>query len=217
MQTLPFLLALSVGFTHAFETDHLVAVGNIVTRRNNIRLALKDGVFWGLGHTSTILLVGAVFLLGKFALREGDFRYLEAGVGLMLITLGVVRLYRIANPSKPTHDPVVFPGHAHSHAPADHAHRLAYGVGLMHGLAGSGALILSVLTQIRGAGAGMAYLGLFGIGSIGGMMVAAGAFSIPFSARLTGDATVRAVLVGLSSALCIGVGMKVVYETLLAG
>ena len=173
MQTVfPLLLALSVGFAHAFEADNLVAVSTIVTRRNNLWLALKDGVFWGLGHTSTILLVGSVFMLGRFTLRAGDFRYLETGVGLMLVTLGSLRLYKL----------MVFRELTAAHTPIheEHAHKLAYGVGLVHGLAGSGALILSVLTQIKGTGAGMIYLGLFGIGSIMGMMVAAGAFSVPF-------------------------------------
>ncbi|GAB3021347.1 urease accessory protein [Spirosoma pulveris] len=205
MQTIfPLLLALSVGFAHAFEADHLVAVSTIVTRRNNLWLALKDGVFWGLGHTSTILLVGSVFMLGRFTLRAGDFRYLETGVGLMLVTLGSLRLYKL----------MVFQGLTAAHTPIHegHAHKLAYGVGLVHGLAGSGALILSVLTQIKGTGAGMIYLGLFGIGSIMGMMVAAGAFSVPFSVRMVTNPRVRTMLVILSSVVCIGLGATVIYE-----
>ena len=205
MQTVvPLFLALSVGFAHAFEADHLVAVSNIVTRRNNIWLALKDGVFWGLGHTSTILVVGGVFILGKFAFRAGDFRYLEAGVGVMLVTLGSLRLYKLM-----VYRELATP---HTHFHEGHAHKLAYGVGLVHGLAGSGALILSVLTQIKETGAGMIYLGLFGIGSIVGMMVAAGAFSVPFSVRMATNPWVRTMLVVISSVVCIGLGATVIYE-----
>lgn len=87
---------------------------------------------------------------------------------------------------------------------------------MMHGLAGSGALLLSVLTQITGSGAGMLYLVLFGVGSIGGMMLAAGAFSVPFSAQLTGNPRFRTALVLLSSGLCIALGAKVIYENVLA-
>ncbi|GAB4046059.1 urease accessory protein [Spirosoma litoris] len=215
MQTLfPLLLALGVGFTHAYEADHLVAVSNIVTRRNNIRLALKDGVFWGLGHTSTILIVGSIFMLGKFALHESDFRFLEAGVGVMLMTLGGIRLYKLVVP------PNLVLAHSHPtgvfHAHERHDHGLAYGVGLIHGLAGSGALILSVLTQIKGTGAGLLYLVLFGVGSIGGMMVAAGVFSVPFSVRLLTNPMVRTTLVVMSSMVCIGLGATVVYENALA-
>lgn len=212
MQTLiSFVLALSVGFAHAFEADHLVAVSTLVTRRNNVWLSLKDGAFWGLGHTSTILLVGSVFLLGRFALHLTDFRYLEATVGLMLVGLGSVRLYRLR-----TH---AHPGHSHSSIAADdpnHAreHRLAYGVGLLHGLAGSGALVLSVLSQTSGAVPGITYLLLFGLGSIAGMMVAAGVFSVPLSGRLTARPAVQQVLVIGSSVLCILLGMKVLYENM---
>jgi hypothetical protein len=209
MQTLlPLLLALGVGFTHAFEADHLVAVSNIVTRRTNIRLALKDGVFWGLGHTSTILLVGSIFMLGRVALHESDFRFLEVGVGVMLMTLGSIRLYKLMTP------PTLVVAHSHNtlHTHEGHAHGLAYGVGLVHGLAGSGALVLSVLTQIEGPGAGMLYLVFFGVGSIVGMMVAAGVFSVPFSVRLLTNPRVRTTLVVLSSIVCIGLGAIVVYE-----
>ena len=60
--TFPLLFAAVVGFTHAFEADHLVAVSNIVTKRNKILLATKDGLFWGLGHTSTILIIGLILI-----------------------------------------------------------------------------------------------------------------------------------------------------------
>lgn len=209
---LPFLLALSVGFAHAFEADHLVAVSTIVTRRNNLWLSLKDGVFWGLGHTSTILLVGGVFMLGRFAVQASAFRYLEAAVGVMLVALGVVRMRKVwgtylASSALP---------HPHEHAPGGHAHGLAYGVGLVHGLAGSGALVLSVLTQIRSTGAGLLYLTLFGAGSVVGMMVAAGVFSVPFSARLAAKPAVRSGLAVASSILCIMLGISVLYENLIA-
>jgi high-affinity nickel permease len=216
---LPFIVALSVGFSHAFEADHLVAVSSLVTRRNNLWLSLKDGAFWGLGHTSTILLVGSVFLLGRFAVQETAFRYVEAGVGLMLVTLGVVRLYKLwrqtsllsADNQAYSHSGLA----VHTHSGNDHSHRLAYGVGLLHGLAGSGALILTVLTQIRGAGAGMLYLMLFGIGSVAGMMVAAGAFSVPFSARLAALPGVRTAFIIASSIICIGLGIMVLHENIL--
>lgn len=213
---LPLLLALSVGFTHAFEADHLVAVSNIVTRRNKLALSLKDGIFWGLGHSSTILLVGGVFLLGRFAVHETNFRYLEAFVGVMLVGLGGWRLYRLAVPQ---HTPAAsWAGtssvHHHEHPATDHAHKLAYGVGLIHGLAGSGALILSVLTQIRGVGASMLYLILFGLGSVAGMMVAAGMFSLPFLARVQANASLRTALVLISSLCCLLLGIKVLWENL---
>ena len=212
MQTLfPFALALSIGFTHAFEADHLVAVSSIVTRRSNLWLSLKDGACWGLGHTSTILLVGSVFILGRFTVRPGDFHYLEATVGLMLVGLGLTRLRTLwKQPASSAHAH----GAEHTHSGGTHQHRLAYGVGLVHGLAGSGALVLSVLTQIKGVTAGLLYLLLFGAGSILGMMVAAGVFSVPFSVRLLANPLLRMGLTVVSAVFCIGLGIRVVYENL---
>ena len=60
--SVPLLFAAMIGFTHAFEADHLVAVSNIVTKRDKLLLAVKDGIYWGLGHTSTIFLIGLLSL-----------------------------------------------------------------------------------------------------------------------------------------------------------
>ncbi len=75
---LPLFFAGIVGFTHAFEIDHLLAVSSIVTRRNSFVKAMKDGIFWGLGHTSTILAVGMVMLVARYIIAEHTFQYFEA-------------------------------------------------------------------------------------------------------------------------------------------
>ncbi|MFN4144705.1 MAG: sulfite exporter TauE/SafE family protein [Runella sp.] len=206
MDFVSLLLASVVGFTHAFEADHLVAVSSIVTRRNNSLLAIKDGIYWGLGHTSTILLVGAIILLGRIAFQEEDFRYFEALVGVMLIVLGVYRLYKLYQMPNGNQ-------HIHTHK---HDSKLAYGVGLVHGLAGSGALLLTVLATTKSLWAGLAYLVIFGVGSIVGMMLAAGIFSVPFSEKILNNKTIRMALILLSSLLCMGLGSKVLYENLFA-
>lgn len=198
----PLTVAAVAGFAHAFETDHLVAVGTIVTRRTTARAAIKDGVLWGLGHTSTLLLVALVFVLGRLVLHLGPFRYLEASVGAMLVGLGGVRLWRMRHAPSP--------GHAHP----EPAFSLAYGVGLVHGLAGSGALLLSVLTQLKSSWDGLRYLLVFGAGSVVGMMVAAGVFSLPFSVALLQSSGLRTALTVLSSVVCVGLGLKVLYQNL---
>ncbi|MGI9160430.1 MAG: urease accessory protein, partial [Saprospiraceae bacterium] len=161
---IPLLFAAVVGFSHAFEADHLLAVSNIVTKRNAFWPAIKDGIAWGLGHTSTIFILGFLMIALKIGLSEQVFHYLEASVGLMLLTLGFFRLYFFRKYGSAYH--------AHFHAanlffgskrkqssrslapfniqtvglpnlqdpqlqlaPAPEGHRLAYGVGLIHGLA----------------------------------------------------------------------------------
>ena len=71
--SVPFLFAAMIGFTHAFEADHLVAVSNIVTKRDKLLLAVKDGIYWGLGHTSTIFLIGLLIIVGKATFLNGYF------------------------------------------------------------------------------------------------------------------------------------------------
>lgn len=195
--------AAAIGFSHSFEADHLVAVSSIVTRRDSTISAIKDGVFWGLGHTSTILAVAVIYMIGKFILHESDFRYFEAGVGLMLMALGLVRFYKVFQDRS----------HGHSHA-AEPTFGLAYGVGLVHGLAGSGGLLLSVLTQIKDNFLAISYILIFGIGSIFGMMLAAGAFSLPFSAKFINNKWLSTTLSVVSAMLCVGLGAMIFYKNI---
>ena len=200
---LPLLLAAVVGFGHAFEADHLVAVGNIVSKRQSTVIAVKDGIFWGLGHTSTIFLIGILMIVGKVAIPEVSFTYFEATVGLMLIGLGFFRLFKH-----------FFKKDTALLMEVENNHRLAYAVGLVHGLAGSGAMILLVMTEIKSNMVGILYLLIFGIGSIIGMLVAAGLFSLPLSKKWSASNTFQAGLIVLSSLLCVGYGTFILWENL---
>jgi ABC-type nickel/cobalt efflux system permease component RcnA len=196
-----------VGFTHAFEIDHLLAVSSIASRRKSVFMAIKDGIFWGLGHTSTILAIGICMILAKVVVAEQVFHYFEAGVGFMLILLGAQRIWKTWQHEK---------NHALAHDHHEpHGHRLAYGVGLVHGLAGSGTLVLLVMTELKTAWEGIAYILIFGLGSIGGMLLASGIFGLPFSSKISTSPTVHRGLTLLSSLLCIGFGCKVVFENLM--
>ncbi len=223
MNAFPLLLTIYAGFAHAFEADHLLAVSNIVSRRNSIRLSLKDGIYWGLGHTSTILLIGILVLLFRVNISAQYFHYLEAIVGIMLIVLGLYRLKKLLPVKKiiihthpHEHDEGGEHQHLHVHigSPSKHSHQhsLAYGVGLVHGLAGSGALIVMVMIQIKEPMNGLLYLLIFGIGSIGGMLIAAGLFSIPFSKKMMKARALQSSLIIISALLCLIYGSLVVYN-----
>ena len=203
---LTLLLAGGVDFTHAFEIDHLLAVSSIVNRRKSMTLAVKDGIFWGLGHTSTILLIGVMMILMQVAVSERTFHLFEAGVGVMLAMLGLQRIWEIRR-LKAKH------AQAHIHH-TDHNHRLAYGVGLVHGLAGSGTLVLLVLTQMKSSWEGISYLLIFGLGSVLGMLLASGMFFLPFSQSISRNFTLQRGLTLLSALLCIVFGCRVAFENL---
>lgn len=225
MFSFPLLLTIYAGFTHAFEADYLLAVSNIVSQRNNIKLSLKDGIFWGLGHVSTIFFIGILMIIFKAGISEQYFHYFEAIVGFMLIALAIYRLVKFFLNKK-----IVIHAHPHSHSGEQHkhlhvhignelkhqhTHSLAYGVGLVHGLAGSGALIVIVMSQMKGPVDGLTYLIIFGLGCIAGMMLASGLFSIPFSKKIMQAQTLQTILILVSSLLCLLYGSKVIYENLI--
>jgi hypothetical protein len=180
-------LTIYAGLEHAFEADHLLAVNTLVSHRENLKQSLKDGIFWGIGHTTTIFLVGILMIGFKLNIGENVFKNFEAGVGIMLIFLG---------------------NHTHNTS------RAAFGVGLIHGLAGSGALVVLVISQMKTPFEGLMYILIFGLGSIFGMFLAAYLFSIPYTKSLLKSKKLQASLVIISSLLCIIYGGKVVYENL---
>ena len=92
---LKLFLTIYAGLEHAFEADHLLAVSNLVTHRNDIKQSIKDGIFWGIGHTSTIFFVGILMILFKFQISPDIFKYFEASVGVMLILLGTYRIFKL--------------------------------------------------------------------------------------------------------------------------
>ncbi|RME93620.1 MAG: urease accessory protein [Bacteroidetes bacterium] len=200
MESLSLLLALTVGFSHAFEADHLAAVSSMSMRHTNLTAAMKDGVYWGLGHLSTILLIGLVMMAGHWLISNTIFAYFEAIVGLMLIGLGVYRLL-----------PARLAESQHSD---DKQHKIAYGVGAVHGLAGSGVLMALVMQQWDSLWLSFGYLLLFGLGSIIGMFLAAGVFSLPFSKRWVSWPGVQQGLVWISALCCIVLGSMIVYENI---
>lgn len=192
-------LGLVFGLKHATEVDHVVAVTTIVSEQRKLWRAALVGALWGAGHTASLVIVGAVVLVLRVAIPERIASWLEFGVALMIITLGVNTFVRAlrrrdsAHVHKHQHDGFT---HAHVHfhdedtahegATAAHSHAIRrigikpLLVGAMHGLAGSAALTLLVLAQIASPAVGILYLLVFGAGSIVGMLLMSGLVGLPF-------------------------------------
>ncbi|MEQ8712746.1 MAG: urease accessory protein [Cyclobacteriaceae bacterium] len=199
--TIPTLLfALVIGFNHAFEADHVLAVGNLANKRGSFLEAIKDGLFWGLGHTSTIFAVGCVIILGKLTFDISTFSYFEVAVGATLVALGIFRIAKTRTKAISKDEP---------HARGT---KLAYSIGLLHGLAGSGAVILIALSEIQSSSLSIIYLLLFGSGSILGMMIVAALFKIPLSSKAGISTSLQKGFVVLSGLLCIGYGVYMIYS-----
>jgi cytochrome c biogenesis protein CcdA len=217
------LYALYEGLIHAFEADHVLAVTNIVSQREKVFPALKDGIFWGLGHTSIIFIIGIIMILFKINIPDSSFSYFEAAVGLMLILVASYRLFLffrdeqiIVHKHSHEHAGTNKHTHVHVHPAGKNLHKTSYGIGLVHGLAGSGALVVLVMTQIESMAGSILYLVIFGLGSIVGMTFVAGVFSIPFSKKMINSKILRVILVMVSSLLCLAYGCYVMYQNLLA-
>ncbi|MBA2352197.1 MAG: urease accessory protein [Burkholderiales bacterium] len=185
-----------LGLRHATDADHLAAVATLATRQSSLAQTMKQGVAWGIGHTLTLMLFGGVVLALGTAIPERMAQALELGVGLMLVVLGADVLRRLLRRRihfhLHSHDNGIAHVHAHSHSgegahkvsPHRHAHRekpplRALAIGIMHGMAGSAALVLLSLGAVQSPALGLLYIALFGIGSIAGMALLSVAIAIP--------------------------------------
>ena len=198
MTTFSFLvLGLLLGMKHATEADHLTAVAALTTGQSSLAESMKLGIAWGVGHTLTLMLFGGVVLWLGTNIPPRMEQTLELAVSVMLMALGidVLRqlLQRRIHVHVHRHDSVVKHVHAHSHAGEDgkaqpkqrhHKHRhvpplRALAVGMMHGMAGSAALLALSLGAVSSWFMGLVYIAIFGLGSIVGMAILSVVIAIP--------------------------------------
>jgi ABC-type nickel/cobalt efflux system permease component RcnA len=196
-------LGFVLGLKHATEADHLVAISTIVSERRSIWQSAAVGALWGLGHTASLLVAGFFVIALGIAIPERVANLLELVVALMIVFLGTRLLYMLFRARRAIHV------HAHTHdgkphihlhfhdkhnahaveLTHNHAHNGLSGwrpvfVGIVHGLAGSAALTLLVLSEVVRNGTatlGFVYLLVFGVGSIGGMLLMSGLIGLPIT------------------------------------
>jgi len=238
----------ALGLRHALDADHLIAVTTIVGERKGILSSLFVGVFWGLGHTLSLLVVGLVVIGMNVRIPEQVAMGMEFGVAAMLVFLGfrvIVKLvgggtlhahvhthgnYWHVHPHTHASDQVHGDKHAderHSHAGAMWSSTIQWLartiplrqgagrsvlIGMVHGLAGSAALMLIVLTSMSSPAAGLAYLTAFGIGSVGGMALMSMLIGIPFVVTAQRSSTINIITRGVSGVLSVGFGLFLAYH-----
>lgn len=189
-----FLLGFLLGMQHSLEADHLAAVTALVAGTGSAKSAAMQGACWGLGHTLTLMAFGGAFVLLDGLVPVATAKWLEIGVGVMLVGLGVGVLRSLRRKRvhihRHQHDGVEHI-HAHAHDSGRHERQSAHAhehtklsgkalmVGLMHGLAGSAALLILVLSTVESATAGLFYIAIFGLGSVLGMAVLSAALTLP--------------------------------------
>ena len=229
-------LGFLLGMQHALEADHIAAVSSIAARRSHVSDIVRHGLTWGLGHTLTLFVfAGAAILLGR-AIPESVARPIEAAVGIMLVGLGAHVLWRLWRDRVHFHQHGHGDGtvhvHAHSHAGETvphartvhaHAHVDAHGfrwrtllVGLMHGMAGSAALLVLTVSQASSPAVGLGYVALFGIGSMIGMGALSTVIAVPLAVSARWLTWANRGLQGAVGFVTIAIGVNTIVETLFA-
>ena len=179
-----------LGMRHALEPDHLAAVSTLVSEERSSVKAAWLGACWGLGHTFALVIVGAVLIVLRAELPARVADLFELFVAFMLIGLGLRAIAQSARqgqngPLRSHHHHGVVHSHqsgaAHIHIGTWTLARRPLLVGAVHGLAGSGALTALVLATLPSAGAQLAYMGLFGLGSTLGMAALSGLLGWPLA------------------------------------
>jgi hypothetical protein len=216
-------LGFFLGMRHATDADHVVAIATIVSREHSMAGSAVIGAAWGVGHTVTVMAVGAAIIVFGLVIPPQLGMSMEFAVGIMLVLLGVLTLTGMGSAVGAAHAHAGAPGrqeldvHDHLHAHGDYVHRHPHGhdpgahghaeehtplarldrsrlgrlalyewlrpfaVGLVHGLAGSAAVALMVLSIIHEPAAALGYLLLFGLGTVVGMMLITLILSVPFT------------------------------------
>jgi cytochrome c biogenesis protein CcdA len=225
-------LGFLLGMQHALEADHIAAVSSIAARRSRIGDIIKHGLTWGLGHTLTLFVfAGVAILLGR-AIPETVAKPIEGAVGVMLIGLGAHVLWRLWRDRVHFHRHGHADGtvhfHAHSHAGdtlphtrTAHIHEHGFRwrtllVGLMHGMAGSAALLVLAVTQASSPAAGLGYIALFGIGSMIGMGALSAVIAVPLAVSARFLTVANRALQGAVGAVTIAIGLVTLVENVLA-
>jgi ABC-type nickel/cobalt efflux system permease component RcnA len=214
---------------HALEADHIAAVSSIAARRTDIGDIVKHGLTWGMGHTLTLFaFAGAAIVLGR-AISERFAQPLETAVGLMLIGLGAHVLWRLWRDRVHFHAHRHGDGtvhiHAHSHAGesvahsrAAHAHAHGFRwrtllVGLMHGMAGSAALLVLAISQASSPIIGLGYVALFGIGSMVGMGALSMVIAVPLVVSARRLTFANRTLQGAVGMVTVAIGIMTIVAT----
>jgi sulfite exporter TauE/SafE len=219
-------IGFALGLKHATEADHLAAVSTIVSEKKNLFTASIVGGLWGIGHTISLFAVGILVVFLKLQISESLEARLEGCVGIMLVLLGLNALRKLFQASKVHIHSHEHDGHLHTHihahgtktAEVSH-HRLSPRsvlIGMVHGLAGSAALMLLVVPTIPSPGIALLYILIFGVGSIGGMMAMSFLIGLPFHFTAGRFDVLNKGIRLVAGVFSFGLGASIIYEKLLA-
>jgi high-affinity nickel-transport protein len=204
--TLFSILALGffLGMRHATDSDHVIAVTTIVSQQRKVGSAALTGIFWGIGHSITLLIVGAAIVIFGVVVPERLGMSLEFCVALMLILLGLLNLGGFRRSQNEAHE--------HSHRHGFYLRLRPVVVGIVHGLAGSAAMALLVLPMIRIPFWAIFYLLIFAAGTIAGMMLITAIIAVPITYSANRFQSINRYIGAAAGAFSMAFGLFLVHQ-----
>ena len=196
-------LGLVLGVKHAVEPDHVVAVSAIAARSKNLFSASLAGIFWGIGHTATLFAVGLALIVTKTEIPDRWAMSMEFLVGAMIVILGAGSLLSAVKNGRRAS------GRAEVRPASGHLKTMM--VGIVHGLAGSAALALLVMSLMDGLWQGALFILFFGLGTVIGMLAATTVIGLPF-VRTADRSRLNRHLIGLAGAASVLFGLFYMHE-----
>lgn len=158
-------LGLALGIKHALEPDHVIAVSTSAAKSRKVLQSAMTGIYWGIGHTLTMFVFGMAVILMQKQIPETWAQSLEALVGVMLILVGATTFLSYKKSSSKQEG---------------RSYKTSVFMGIVHGLAGSAALVLLTLSSVESAAEGAAFIFIFGAGTIVGMLLFTTVIGLPF-------------------------------------
>jgi hypothetical protein len=225
------LFGFLLGLQHALEADHIAAVATIAADKKGVRPIIRHGALWGVGHALTLGAFGGAVYALKLTLNERLASGLEFAVGIMLVLLGARVIVLLLKSRTHFHvhrhrdDEVHFHAHSHAgdvknHAVSSHAHAHAGGgwgrslaVGMMHGMAGSAALVALAASSVPSVPLGVVFMLLFGLGSVAGMAIFSAVIAVPLAYTATTLTWASRGLQALAGIIAMGIGLHIMVET----
>nr|WP_255573454.1 urease accessory protein UreH [Anoxybacillus sp. ST4] len=162
------LFGFILGLKHATEPDHVIAVSTIASRTKKLSLSSLAGIFWGIGHTTTLFVVGMIVIGLEQQIPETAAMWLELAVGVMIVVLGITS-FRSA-----------YVVSSKKEVDISHLHLKSTMIGIVHGLAGSAGMVLLTLTTVDTRLQAVLFILIFGVGTIMGMMLFTTFLGLPF-------------------------------------
>lgn len=222
------VLGFLFGMRHTMEADHLAAVATLSSNARTAKLAVRQGALWGVGHTLTLFIFCAVVLFFNTVIPENTASLLELAVGIMLLVLGADMLRKTYSKRIHfhTHEHASSGKHFHAHSHAkneehsdvhehEHSDSSVYKpllIGMMHGMAGTAALMALVFQSVEGTATALMYTLIFGVGSITGMALLSLVIAVPFKFSASKMTRLHNAMHYSLGCITVGIGLMVVAE-----